>query len=417
MLARAHGRQAGRSVGTTINFCERNARPSVPRPFIYLSTPAEPHGDGTVAAMFASASSLLFLGRTSRGIRRGKGYFCTTATTTTSTTRQLPVAVLIDLDNVAPTIHSRKNVHGLIDPIQEFAKAVGPIQRFQAFANEATQTWVSPEEKERDFDQVFREDDFGATGYDENDGQLRCGVCGAKMKLTKKDRAAGRNMFDKLNKHMRMLHDREQEKRKTRRKQKKNLSDNDKMKFMKYEAAQVGLYRSPARRIKPKGHVRKQNDLFRLLKQRGVNCRAVSDVDDAIYETARKWIKGFQPNKKSPGTLKGCLIVVSADGDFADILKEAWSRDFLTVSIGKPNDDSMQGHTLKLRRAADLVLTYIDMTVEDVESDLTVFGTGAWTLHPEAISKEGHLLLQDLLRKKSRLVDSKRSEIDISKES
>lgn len=366
--------------------------------------------------MFASASSLLFLGRTSRAIRRGKGYFCTTATTT-STTRQLPVAVLIDLDNVAPTIHSRKNVHGLIDPIQEFAKAVGPIQRFQAFANEATQTWVSPEEKERDFDQVFREDDFGATGYDENDGQLRCGVCGAKMKLTKKDRAAGRSMFDKLNKHMRMLHDREQEKRKTRRKQKKNLSDNDKMKFMKYEAAQVGLYRSPARRIKPKGHVRKQNDLFRLLKQRGVNCRAVSDVDDAIYETARKWIKGFQPNKKSPGTLKGCLIVVSADGDFADILKEAWSRDFLTVSIGKPNDDSMQGHTLKLRRAADLVLTYIDMTVEDVESDLTVFGTGAWTLHPEAISKEGHLLLQDLLRKKSRLVDSKRSEIDISKES
>ena len=45
--------------------------------------------------------------------------------------------------------------------------------------------------------------------------EKRCGVCGSIMKLSKKDRKAGKTLEFKLRQHMK-IHDKEQNKRKTR---------------------------------------------------------------------------------------------------------------------------------------------------------------------------------------------------------
>ena len=102
-------------------------------------------------------------------------------------------------------------------PLKEFANGIGRLDIMHGFANTATQTWhgrkSSDDLDDDEFDQewlqpTFDDDDHlfpGAmvqTGYDEQ-GVLRCGVCGAKMKLTKKDRARGWTEFNKLDKHMR----------------------------------------------------------------------------------------------------------------------------------------------------------------------------------------------------------------------
>lgn len=150
-----------------------------------------------------------------------------TTTTTTSTTITTPpavkcsVGIFLDLDNVgiADTTINRSAVAFFMKPLKEFANGIGRLDIMHGFANTATQTWhgtkSSDDLDDDEFDQewlqpTFDDDDHlfpGAmvqTGYDEQ-GVLRCGVCGAKMKLTKKDRARGWTEFNKLDKHMRTL--------------------------------------------------------------------------------------------------------------------------------------------------------------------------------------------------------------------
>jgi hypothetical protein len=178
----------------------------------------------------------------------------------------LPVGIFVDLDNVAPLTHGRSDAQAFAQPLRELADRAGTLVEFRAFANINTQIFVPDEERERraDLEQEFimwdNANRIAQTGYD-SDGFLRCGICGSRMKLNKKDRARGWTMEDKLDKHMRMLHDREQEKRKNRvkilkgKKRQKNLLDSDK--FEKYEAAQVGLFRTPATRSKKPKNRRK----------------------------------------------------------------------------------------------------------------------------------------------------------------
>ena len=161
------------------------------------------------------------------------------------TSSQLRMGIFIDLDNVAPETHGRDDARALVGPLKEFAWAAAdgsPETYIVGFANNATQTWASEEERDRR-DAVHGEQEWtqwdghtAQTGLDAN-GVLRCGVCGARMVVkTKKQRAAGMTPELLLEKHMQMLHDREQRKRLNRR---KKMSRKDLEKTRKFRTAQA----------------------------------------------------------------------------------------------------------------------------------------------------------------------------------
>lgn len=292
---------------------------------------------------------------------------------------KLPVGIFIDLDNVHPrdVAYTRSNLKAWYGPLRKFAKTVGHIHTVKAFANQPTLTHQNAhqvdhqvEEQEWIMQASHDDDDWGMpmvqTGRDDK-GILRCGVCGAKMKLTKKDRAKGWDEQDKLDKHMRMLHDREQAKRKTRlkhtkskKKQKKLLEGKLGEQSKKYVAAQVGLNRGHQAGLSKKKstkNVKKRNDLFAILKEFGIHCNSVDDVDKRLISEAQDWVKK-QGNNKKQNSLntnerqhRGVLVVVSRDSDFAALLKQS-QRNLLTVSV-TPNEPTQ---TKALRSVSDLVL-------------------------------------------------------------
>lgn len=286
----------------------------------------------------------------------------------------LPVGIFVDLDNVAPLTHSRADAQALAEPLQEFASRAGKLDSFQGFANRNTQTYVSDLELERreTEEQVWNRE-MSHTGIDAN-GILRCGICGARMKLSKKDRAKGWSMEDKLNKHMRMLHDREQTKR---RNSPVRLKKKGRKKYRKYNSAQVGLSRG--RRTK--------NDLFAILKEQGLRCHSADNVDSILIRSARKWMEGLGRTTTSEATetsapLRGILVVVSKDSDFCELLKEAQSKQILGVS-GTPEGEQ----TRKLVKASDITLTppTYDMVIGEYDH-----------LVPRACSDAGTDFLRDL---------------------
>lgn len=299
----------------------------------------------------------------------------------------LPVGIFVDLDNVLPLSQTRKGIASYLSPLLAFTEMTGPMQRLNVFANPHTQTWIDEEDMMDPSSLEWSMDDFH-TGHDMN-GMLRCGVCGQKMKLTKKDRARGWSDMDKLDKHMRMLHDREQEKRQTWRKQGRKV---DRHKFAKYEAAQVGLFRQPARRVvgPPKPIT---NDLFRLLKVFGAKCHSVSDVDTTLKKEARGWMKALnKSNDVETHGLHGALVVVSEDGDFADLLLEARKKNLLAVSIAQYGTTQQ---TNKLRSAADIVLS------DEFETGLDYlhnkFGDADYHLYPKPMTPVGSQFLREKL--------------------
>jgi hypothetical protein len=290
-----------------------------------------------------------------------------------SSSSSLPTAIFVDLDNVAPLTHGRSDAQDFAQPLREFAEKAGTLNVFWAFANVATQTYVTEDERERRdaFEQEYIEWDnetqLAQTGYD-NDGILRCGVCGSKMKLNKKDKARGSTMEEKLDKHMRMLHDREQEKRTNRLKQLKGkkkrqrFMGENKVKYEKYKAAQVGLFRNPATRSKKPNIKRKTNDLFRVLREQKIRCFSVKDVDSSLEKEARRWMDRLcsETHVMVDDEARACLVVVSEDSDFVKLLNDARSKNILAVSV----TPTKVKQTFKLVKASDLVLTRAGPTVD-----------------------------------------------------
>ena len=263
----------------------------------------------------------------------------------------LPVGVFVDLDNVSPLTHSRADAKAFAGPLKTFCNKVGQLETFQAFGNRATQTFLSRQEKERrqqGSNQEFMpwDGEVAQTGVD-NDGILRCGVCGAKMKLTKKSKASGVTAEEKLRKHMKTLHDGEQAKRRNRP---GKLKEKEQEKYRKYNAAQIGALRRTSSN---------SNELFRVLGEQGIKCNSSADVDASLKGAARKWMKSLGQNKReqdpnSGGGLleaRGCLVIVLEDSDFVPLLNEARSHSIVAVSV-TPNDEQ----TRKLVGASDIVL-------------------------------------------------------------
>ena len=268
--------------------------------------------------------------------------------------RQLPIGAFLDLDNIAPKTHRRSDAKEFVKPIIELARRINYLPghdaavggdanhqildtkrllkkmgvNIEGFGNLPTRTWKGKEErdhspsKQKYMPWTGMDDDgtpgIAQTGLDQ-DGILRCGVCGAKMKLSKKDKHAGRTLEQKLFAHMK-LHSKEQGKRLGKMKQKKKLSSNERVKMKKYQAATVGLNSG------------KRNELFQVLKEVGVHVRSEDDVDAALIAAADRWM-GEVVNKTSDNDIQGVMVVSSNDSDFAPLLCRARVRGFVTVLL------------------------------------------------------------------------------------
>lgn len=267
--------------------------------------------------------------------------------------RQRPlVGIFLDLDNIVPDVrHTRLSVASWIRPIKKFANGVGKVDTIRGFGNTPTQTYIpKPKDDEIDDGDIFfqeywsmmysnDDDDLfpGAmvqTGYDEDDS-LRCGICGARMKLSKKDRQkSGFTVEMKLERHMRQLHDKEQRKRAIKKQsRKKGLTEKEQIRFEKYKSAQVGLKR---RSVNNSGKMMsvKRNDLFRILKEEGVRCTSTDDVDATLIKQAKKYIGSkSMASSSTDDDLPPVLVVASADSDFTPLLQYASSRGWTTVTL------------------------------------------------------------------------------------
>ena len=257
------------------------------------------------------------------------------------------------------------------------------VTTIQAFANKNTQQWspgkISDENlMEQSYvahkgDEVDFPGAIVQTGYDE-DEVLRCGVCGARMGLSKKERARGLTERKKLDKHMKSLHDREQQKRQTRLKQVKSPKKKKKLlegkvgdQMKRYKASQVGLDRNPkGGGVSNQDGKEKSNDVFQVLKEEGVRVRSSNDVDAQLIRTATTWInqqtKKYNSETSPHGSVqdivRGILVVGSEDSDFCDLLKYAREKGFCAVTATPRSE--MQTKALTL--ASDVVIEANDET-------------------------------------------------------
>lgn len=271
------------------------------------------------------------------------------------TSPHIPVGIFVDLDNRRFREHSRSYIiQELVKPLRTTFALKKNDQRliFRVFANRATQTYLPPQEKERRENNISASPEWDPsasfTGLDE-DGVLRCGICGAPMKVTKKNRRNGiTTAAQKLDYHMKMLHDREQAKR--QRHGKKGNSAKFKRQSQKYRDAQLDVRTSLQKN---------KNQLFQVLSGEGIKCYSVHDVDKTLINRASEWMKKVlrlslknKTNAKPPARPAGILVVVSQDADFCDLLRRAQAKGFLAVSVSQDDDQ-----TAALRKACDIVLT------------------------------------------------------------
>jgi hypothetical protein len=310
----------------------------------------------------------------------------------------ISVGIFIDLDNmsrfnenedaaaagsaVTQQVVTRQQVAQKIRPLRALAQQ--QLQADQvyiaAYANRHTQRYKNKTQNELTQEYIVKQQQPATaataaimktvvqTGYDEK-GILRCGVCGAKMTLSPKNRAQGMTEMDKLNKHMRELHDREQHKRQTRanqlsgtnrRKKKKPafLQGKEGEKMQTYQSAQVGLNRGPT------------NDWFRILREESVHPVSCDNVDQTLMEHARQWVKRettmrlFRKNAAAAAKSRRriiYLVVVSEDSDFAPLLASYRNNnnihdcycDYYAISATW----SSTAQTQALVSASDLVVT------------------------------------------------------------
>jgi hypothetical protein len=272
------------------------------------------------------------------------------------------VGIFIDLDNMSfedPTQVTRKQVTQKIRPLRTLSEEqLGATNLYMAaFANLHTQRY---KKKTTELAQEYmgavvhgrRPAAVVQTGYDET-GILRCGVCGAKMTLTKKNRARGMTERDKLKKHMKRLHDREQQKRQTRAnelmgKRKKAFLSKVGEKMQKYKSAQVGLNRGPT------------NDWFRILREESVHPFTCDNVDQTLMEHAKRWVnRTRRTNGVAAAGSRIYLVVVSEDSDFVPLLascrnnKNNKHHDYCAISATW----SSTAQTRALVSASDIVVT------------------------------------------------------------
>ncbi|XP_028114017.1 uncharacterized protein LOC114312040 [Camellia sinensis] len=254
------------------------------------------------------------------------------------------VAIFWDLDNKPPkSFPPYEAAIRLKRAVAEF----GAVRYTGAYANRHAFSYVPPEVREKRKDRK-------ALNQLENKGIIKrvepyvCRVC-------------GRNFYtnDKLVNHFKQIHEREQMKRlnqieSARGKRRVNLVAKFSMKMEKYKNASRDV-------LTPKvGY-----GLVDELKQAGFWVRTVSDRPQAADIALRNHMVDMMDRRQVE-----CVVLVSDDSDFVEVLKEARLRCFNTVVVGDSNDGA-------LKRTADAAFSWQEIMMGKAKKE-AVSVVGRW---------------------------------------
>lgn len=281
-----------------------------------------------------------------------------------SSSNKNSVAIFWDLDNKPP--NSFPPFDAAIK-LKASASSFGVVQYMVAYANRHAFSYVPPDVREQRKERKV-------LNKLENKGVIRpmepylCRVCGRKFYTN-----------EKLINHFKQIHEREHTKRvsqieSARGKRRVNLVAKYSMKMEKYKNSARDV-------LTPKvGY-----GLAGELKRAGFFVNMVSDKPQAADIALRNNIVDVMDKRKAD-----CLVLVSDDSDFVDILKEAKMRCLRTVVVGDINDGP-------LKRTADVGFSWRDILMGKAKkeaasvvgrwNDRDILKRLEWTYNPEVDRK------------------------------
>ncbi|KAL9433722.1 hypothetical protein AB3S75_028540 [Citrus x aurantiifolia] len=288
------------------------------------------------------------------------------ASTLEPKTVQNNVGIFWDLDNKPP--NSVPPFEAAIK-LKKSISSLGVVKYMVAYANSNAFSYVP---------QVVREQREERKLFNqlENRGVIKpaepyvCGVCGRRFYSN-----------EKLVNHFKQIHEREQKKRlnqieSARGKRRVHLVGRYSMKMEKYKRAARAI-------LTPKiGY-----GLADELKRAGFWVRTVSDKPQAADVALRNHMVDMMDKRHVE-----CLVIVSDDSDFVDVLQEAKYRCLKTVVVGDINDGA-------LKRIADASFSWRDILMGKAKKEaVSVVGKWEdrdilkrleWTYSPE-VEKKAH---------------------------
>lgn len=274
------------------------------------------------------------------------------------------VAIFWDLDNKPPKSFPP---YEAAVKLKGAASSLGVVRYTVAYANHHTFSYVP---------QVVREQrkERKILNQLENRGVIKavephlCRVCGRKFYTN-----------EKLVNHFKQIHEREQMKRlnqieSARGTKRVNLVAKYSMKMQKYKNAVRDV-------LNPKvGY-----GLADELKRAGFLVRTVSDKPQAVDVALKNHMVDMMDRRRVE-----CMVLVSDDSDFMDVLKEAKLRCLKTVVVGDMNDGA-------LKRVADVSFSWAEILMGKAKKeavsvvgkwrDRDVLKRLEWTYNPEVEKK------------------------------
>ncbi|XP_058086142.1 uncharacterized protein LOC131233452 [Magnolia sinica] len=278
---------------------------------------------------------------------------------------QNSVAIFWDLDNKPP---NSLPPYDAAVRLKLAASQFGTVRYTVAYANHHSFRYIPPAVQEQRRERKML-DRFETKGLIKPSEEYLCRVCGRKF-----------NTNVKLVNHFKQLHEREQMKRlnrleSARGKRRVQLVAKFSMKMAKYKNASQGVL------IPKVGY-----GLGDELKRAGFWVRMVDDKPQA----ADKALRNHMVEMMDHGQV-GCLVLVSDDSDFVNVLREARLRCLRTVVVG----DSDGG---PLRRCADAGFSWREIVAGKAKKEaVSVVGRWKdrdilkrleWTYRPEVKRRE-----------------------------
>nr|GMD01998.1 POZ-, AT hook-, and zinc finger-containing protein [Ipomoea batatas] len=257
------------------------------------------------------------------------------------------VGIFWDLDNKPPkTLPPFEAASKLRKAAEQF----GFVKYMIAYANHHSFNYVPPvvrqQRKER---KVLNE--LENKGVVKPDEPYICRVCGRRFYTN-----------EKFINHFKQIHEREQVKRLN---QIESAKGSRRVKLVAKYAMKMQKYKNAARDIlTPKvGY-----GLADELKRAGFWVRTVSNKPEAADIALRDHLVDMMDKRRVD-----CVLLISDDSDFVDVLKEAKLRCLRTVVIGDSNDGA-------LKRTADASFSWQEITMEKAKKE-AVSVVGRWKDH------------------------------------
>ncbi|XP_043697063.1 uncharacterized protein LOC122647821 [Telopea speciosissima] len=278
------------------------------------------------------------------------------------------VAIFWDLDNKLP---NSLPPYDAAVKLKTAASAFGVVRSMVAYANHHAFRYVPPVVRERRKERKAL-DQLEKRGLVKPAEPYICRVCGRKFYTN-----------DKLVNHFKQIHEREQVKRLNRL---ESARGKRRVQLVAKFSMKMEKYKNSARDVlTPKvGY-----GLADELKRAGFWVQTVSNKPQAADNALRNHMVDMMDRK-----LFECLVLVSDDSDFVDVLREAKLRCLKTVVVGD-NDDGA------LKRCADSGFSWKEVILGKAKKeavsvvgrwkDREVLKRLEWTYRPELEKKEVNL--------------------------